>query len=161
MCFHDKPTRNDRDSYGVEWRAPDTQPGDVLLFDECGRCAPSPQEKGKTSIDYHAYHFRLVQRGGWYVLLVRHGRGDESIQLGTTSLCLAELLGKHDTDGRYLLLHALYDAHEVGERRTREETTRRYEVAFLEGRLKKRKRNHRLYVEIKPREVKTVEAATI
>ncbi len=139
MCFHDKPTRNDNDSYGVEGRAPKTAKTDKLIYDECGRC--SPQINGKGQTDYHSFHFRLVQDGerGEYHLLVRHGGGDERIPLGYPHTRIAELLGPLNSDARYLLLHAFYTTHGRATDKAEQRIALKWRSAFVDKRLKKRK----------------------
>ncbi len=140
MCFHDKPTRNDQNSYGIKGRAPALNENDTLIYDECGRCGPSPQTKGRDSIDYHSHHFRLVsQKFGPYVLIVRHGMGDERINLGHEHTKLPELLKPMSSDFRYLMLHVLYDTNKNAARKARGEEELRWRKAAAEKRIKTRK----------------------
>ncbi len=152
MCFHDKPTRNDQDSYGVKGRAPSLREGDALLFDECGRC--SPQVNGKGSTDYHSHHFRLVQaQYGGYRLLVRHGGGDERHDMGHTFTRLADLLLPMDSDSRYLMMHALYDAQRRASNAAMDKEREHWQTAAAEKRIRTRKvrGQNRVKVWIMPR----------
>jgi hypothetical protein len=150
MCTCAKPTRNDlSSSYGIEGRAPALLPGDKLLFDECGRCSPVVCGK-ENRIDHHSHHFRVVRAeyGGLY-LLVRHGGGDERVSL-RYAYELEGIFAGLDSDTRYYLLRQVYEIQKDAARIAREETANKYAKAFNEGRLKKRRRNGRRYVEIVP-----------
>jgi hypothetical protein len=75
---------------------------DVLLFDEPGRCG---------GLDSHCHHYRVVERHGSRLLLVRNGGGDTSIRLsGPVSIPLLSL----DSNGRYWLLNAIFHAQADG-----------------------------------------------
>ena len=138
MCMHDKPTRNSQCTYGIEGRAPALLDGDTLIYDEEGRC--SPQINGNGSTDYHSHHLRMVSEGSdSYCLLVRHGAGDERIDLGYGYRRLRELLAPMDSDSRYLMLYALYSVHKDAARKARDATNCLWEKAAAEKRIKTRK----------------------
>ena len=134
MCCCAKPNINGE--FGYSWNGPHVgvyplnPPAlgerDTLLFDEPGRCG---------GLDCHSHHFRLVKNCGT-VLLVRHGGGDERIYV---SLPKGFSFDGMDSNTRYFLFHAIYYAHHTGEQEGREATTRKYNSAFVDGRLKKRK----------------------
>ena len=114
MCCCGKPTINGMvnayswDGHTFSTRAPNPPPlldGDVLLYDEPGRCG---------GIDAHSHHFRLVKAGGEVALLVRHGGGDEALALGCTGRLALPAFDGLDTNARYWLLHAIYSAHSNG-----------------------------------------------
>src|SRR5690349_19548495 len=95
MCCCDSPNVNGTPGYKWQPRdeprirpidPPHLRDGDVLLFDEPGRCG---------GLDGHSYHFRLVKfaHDSNLSLLVRHGGGDECITLG----CVANVAAKHGT----------------------------------------------------------------
>ncbi|MEN6534498.1 MAG: hypothetical protein ABFD89_12595 [Bryobacteraceae bacterium] len=150
MCDCEKPTRNDEDRrFGIEGRAPVLSEGDTLIYDECGRCAPKPQVKGRNSIDFHSHHFRLVKRDyGEICLLVRHGGGDERVKLGYSYTCIPELLEPMDSDGRYLMLHALYAAHYDAARQAREQEAAKWQQAAADKRIKTRRMPKQGYVKV-------------
>lgn len=86
MCMCGKPTLNGQPGYS--WNGarpgiypinpPDLREGDELLYDEPGRCG---------GLDSHSYHLRVVRaRYGGCVLLVRHGGGDEAVNLGAAEM---------------------------------------------------------------------------
>lgn len=152
MCTCAKPTRNDEPGgYGTAHRAPDLQPNDKLIYDECGRCRP--QVNGTGSTDCHSHHFRLVDAFGCTCLLVRHGGGDERINLGGKHRRIVELLEPMDSDRRYLMLHALYSVHREATTTAREAECNRWRQAAAEKRIKTQKvRNQNLVkVWIEPR----------
>jgi hypothetical protein len=139
VCNCGKPTVNGQ--HGYKWQASDrenTYPidppkmadGDRLLFDENGRCG---------EVDSHCYHFRVVrEEGGRVVLLVRHGRGDERVNLSSTTSFL-ETLSTLDTDARYWLLSVLYHSNARGRRDATRETNHKWYQAAAEKRIKTRK----------------------
>jgi hypothetical protein len=102
--------------------------------------------------DFKSHWLCLVKpKYGPYTLLVKHGAGEERIPLvyihvATGLLALSTL----DADQRYLVLYTILRAHTDAQREATQATANKYQVAFLEGRLKRRRRNHRYHVEIKP-----------
>lgn len=147
MCMCDKPTRNDAlGGYGVINRAPELQSNDKLIFDECGRCRP--QINGTGSTDYHSHHFCLVDNYGYTVLLVRHGGGDERINLGGKHRRIVELLEPMDSDRRYLMMHAFYNVHQEAARVARETECNHWRQAAAEKRIKTQKIRGRAAVKV-------------
>lgn len=131
----DREERN----YGADpWREPTADPDDTVIFSEFGRVLDHT--------DYRSHWFVLVkaQFGGYY-LLVKHGGGQERINLGY--LCffrkghprVIDAMKVMDTDDRYLMLHTFYDIHKDSRRAERAKVTHELTQAFVEGRLKKRK----------------------
>lgn len=153
MCG--KPTINGRPGYRWNGETPgDDSPanihpvnppaladGDEMLWDEPGRCG---------GIDSHSYHFRVVGlHGSWY-LLVRHGGGDERIDLGGSRHHSRLGLERLDSDGRYWLLLAIYRIHSDAMRTARDNERDRWASAAVQKRIKVRKRGGRFRVEILP-----------
>jgi hypothetical protein len=139
MCCCGKPTINGE--VGYRWNNPDGAPGvrpvnppdlidgDVLLYDEPGRCGGQ---------DSHSYHYRVVQRHGTLYLLVRHGGGDERIRLSNGKVLLygLELL---DT-ARYWTLNAVFHAQSNAANEARVKESSKWRRAAAEKRIKTRKR---------------------
>jgi len=125
-------------------RQPTVLESDTLIFSEHGRSA--------NNVDFRSHWLTLVKaQYGGYFLLVKHGGGEERISLGYDHVCNAlDALGQLTEDQRYLILYCLYDAHKDAKHEAREERTSYFHLAFLEGRLKRRKRNHRVYCEVQP-----------
>jgi hypothetical protein len=111
MCCCNEPNVNG--TMGYQWQPthapmvrpvdpPTVEETDVLLFDEPGRCG---------GLDSHCHHYRVVERHGSRLLLVRNGGGDTSIRLsGPVSIPLLSL----DSNGRYWLLNAIFHAQADG-----------------------------------------------
>ena len=149
MCMCDKPTVNGQPGY--RWNTTEGAPGvypisapkllasETLLFDEPGRCKPQINGKGLT--DYHSHHFRLVgARYGEFRLLVKHGSGDERIDLGGAYRRIADIAGLlPDSDARYMFLYALYTMHEEGAAEARNDENEKWRKAAAEKRIKTRK----------------------
>lgn len=140
MCCCGKPTRNgEPGAYSWEGKTRGTYPisapalasGDVLLFDEPGRCG---------GIDSHAYHFRVVKTpSGSLGLVVRHGGGEVRIDYLSNKRALEAALGALDSDGRYWVLCALFHAREDAARKAVDREGRVWREAAAEKRIRTRK----------------------
>lgn len=104
-------------NYGENWGAdPRRQPtiadGDILQISEHGRII------GR--VDYRSHWFCIVrQQYGGYALLVKHGGGEERIQLGHSTIAPVVLaLLAMDADSRYLALRLLHHVNREAENRT-------------------------------------------
>ncbi len=159
MCMCGKPTRNDepgyswdgksRSVYGVEGRAPTVPAGALILYDEPGRCGGT---------DSHSYHFRVVDtRGdGWkYTLLVRHGGGDEAIDIGGPRGLVFGIGAAGDSDARYWLMAWFYHHRYYAIREAKEAERRQWAEAAVEKRIKIKRRNGSRYVSIEPKRAET------
>ena len=133
--------RYDPENYGSEpWREPKPEEGDTVIFSEFGRVLD------KTDCRSHWFMMVKVRIGG-YNLLVKHGGGQERIELGylhsyhrtgeTSRIIRA--MEDMDTDARYLMLYTFFDVAKDARRRERDKVTAELTSAFVEGRLKKRK----------------------
>jgi hypothetical protein len=140
MCCCGKPTINGEQGY--RWNVPDgptsirpvdppaLADGDVLLVDEPGRCG---------GLDSHHLHLRVVAKNATSraaELLVRHGCGDERIRLSGP---VASYLPSLDSNGRYWMLSAIYQAHSDGARDARQKESLRWRKAANDKRIKTRK----------------------
>jgi len=114
-----------------EWRQPKEHDGDTVLYSECGRVLDR--------VDYRSHWFKLVngQYGG-YALLVKHGGGEERVQLGYNKRIAAPFFNM-DSDARYLLLYQFLSIYHDAKRAAEDATAKLYRTAFAEDRLKKRK----------------------
>ena len=150
MCMCGKPTINgqpnayswDGKQFSTRHPFPPAVPdGDELLFDEPGRCG---------GIDAHSHHFRLVKaQYGGFGLLVRHGGGEETVNLGYAVVRqLIPAMREMDSTTRFWLLHTLYttarDAGELAAGRMEH----RWRVAAAEKRIRTRKRRGQNLVEV-------------
>jgi hypothetical protein len=118
------------------WRAPTLVDGDELIFCEHGRILDAQTDRG---VDCRSHWFRVVKsRLGLYLLLVKHGGGEEHIPFGYSRRTV-EALHPLSSDARYWLLHEFYRMHRDSREITVRETVTRYQKAFVDGRLKKRK----------------------
>lgn len=136
MCCCGKPTINGQDGY--KWNKPDgptsiypvnppmLEENDRLLADEPGRCGGS---------DSHHLHLRLVKNCG-LALLAKHGGGEERFRLSGP---IADTLLGLDSNARYWLLAAMYQAHLDGEHQARSATASTWRKAAAEKRIKTRK----------------------
>ena len=135
MCCCSEPNENGQPGYSWDGKIVSTRPvnppmlndGDMLLFDEPGRCG---------GMDSHCHHYRLVKSAGGTMLLVQHGGGTERLRV---SLPRGFSLDCMDSNTRYWILNAIYHASSDARRDSRDETSLEYRKAFVDGRLKKRK----------------------
>lgn len=141
----------------IDWgkepfREPTLNPGDVLLIDEPGRVFKGGGALWGTC--YQSHYLRVVRSEyGSLTLLVKHGAGEERIHLDSTrSKRAIEGIQKLDSDTRYSVLYTLYALHRDTNRNTRDQTAALYTGAFLEGRLKRRRKGGRVtaYIADKP-----------
>lgn len=149
MCFCDKPTINgtapvktcfEYPASNYQPNPPDLQDGDVLLFDEPGRCG---------GLDSHSHHFRVVKYGcGSVALLVRHGGGDERIRL-YPHRDLPKFLEAMDSNTRYWMLATIHSAHRDGASDATMTERTRWQTAAAEKRIKTRKHTSRGYRSVK------------
>ena len=151
MCCCEKPTSNgtapikmtfDTPASNYRPNPPELAEGDVLLFDEPGRCGgrnpdAKPGELGAGGLDCHSHHYRLVRHCG-LALLVRHGGGDERIRLSST-WAFEQTLNSLDSNGRYWLFNAIYHAQNDAASRARETERLEWKTAAAEKRIKTRK----------------------
>lgn len=151
MCCCGQPTINGQP--GFRWQPndpPSVYPvnppalgdGDELLYDEPGRCGGT---------DCHCHHYRIVRprhRGG-IALYVRHGAGNERIDLhGHGAGSLEPTIATLDTTARYWLLHAIYYAYHDGERKAADKCNSTWTQAAAEKRIKTRKNSRRGTVKV-------------
>jgi len=134
-----------------EWRQPVPAEGDTVLFAEHGRILPGSGDGSiiGRGVDCRSHSFKLVRPryGRGVDLLVRHGGGDERFEVDHSGRIVAAF-EPLDSDARYWLLHTLHNLHRRAADDARTRTANRYAQAFAEGRLKKRRRNGRVFVEI-------------
>lgn len=102
--------------------------------------APGPIIKGTNhDVTYQSFNLSLVQYYSTYLLLIRHGSGQERIELGTTSRFLKDILPKLSEVEAFSVLFTVYKAYRKGKDVAASETATQYREAFASGRLKKRK----------------------
>lgn len=139
MCYCEKPNINGQPGYCWNDRKyvgthpvdpPDISEGDILLHDEPGRCGE------KT--DSHSHHYRVVRRHGRLHLLVRHGAGDECIDIRAKK-CMEPLLASLDSNARYWLLNSIYHCQDYEKRDVRNKLNEQWRQAAAEKRIKTKK----------------------
>lgn len=104
--------------------------GDVLIYDEPGRCG---------GLDCHSHHFRLVRNGPYHVVRVRHGAGEEFVNLPCVADRLVYSLVDLDSNARFRLLHTLYSLHEKATSDAAARTHAHWKRAAAEKRIRTRK----------------------
>lgn len=125
------------DDWGREaWRQPTIGADEELLYSEPGRVLRNGPFGGT---DCRSHSFAVVKpKFGNYFLLVKHGGGEESVDLGYSKRIVAAL-EPLDSDTRYWLLHVLLDVRHRAQTETRDRVASEYRRAFVAGTLKKRK----------------------
>jgi hypothetical protein len=140
MCACNQPTINGQPGYSWDGHTvtthqvnpPELINGDVLIFDEPGRC-------GK--IDAHCHHFRLVYNGRSLFLLVANGLGTKRIPLSNYGSSLVDTLSAVDSDARFWILRCIHSTVRNMCTATERDKTQVWATAFLSKRIKKQKRN--------------------
>jgi hypothetical protein len=155
--FERCPSVLDPDNHSYKerrWRAPAVEEDEEIIFDEPGRILPPIENVSPT--DCRSHYFRVTKsRFGKYRLRVKHGGGEESWDLDYSHRTFFGLR-QMNSDSRYRLLWVIMDAHKAGEK----EGANKYRRYFLEGRLKKRKKNGAAYVEVLPKVVEAIASKT-
>jgi hypothetical protein len=121
-----------------DWRRPSLPDGEVVVFDEPGRVLPDARTGGGTCCRSHHFVVSTAATGGMPMLRVRHGGGQRCWPLSWDPR-LIEALAALDSDQRFRMLWTLAAAHEESYRKGAAESAERYEAAFVQGRLRKRK----------------------
>lgn len=127
---------------------PTLQEGEVLLYDEPGRCGGQ---------DSHCHHYRITA-GRHPMLLVRHGGGEERIRLSNPQQVL-RALEMLDSQGRYWLLNALYHAQADARRAGANAMDAVWHKAAAERRIKVRKVRNTDLVRVEIKQVPYVESS--
>lgn len=149
MCMCGKPTINGQ--FGYVWNGqqsagtypvnpPALAEGDVIIYDEPGRCG---------GMDSHSHHILVVRARIGYDMLIRHGGGDERIDLSGGKMWV-DALEALDSNARYWLLLAMYHSQYYAAKNARELTNRDWRKAAAEKRIKTRKVKTGVKVWIEP-----------
>ena len=131
------------DNWGADpRRKPSIGEDEQELFSECGRSL--------NNTDYRSHWFVMTENHGQVQILVKHGAGEERFHLGFKSMLkqFVDAAASMDSDTRYLTFHTLFRVHSEARYSAITDTSRKYAQAFVDGRLKKRKRNNQVRVEI-------------
>lgn len=123
-----------------DWRAPTVPEGQTLVFDEPGRVMDRRTNGGGSDVCYRSYWFRVTRWHSALILRIKHGGGEESQPLGYVEDAIHTILHALDSDARFFVLWELYDARKEGAKQAAARTAASYSQAFVDGRLKKRKR---------------------
>jgi len=148
MCCCEKSTINgtapikmtsDTPAFSYPPNPPALRDGEVMLYDEPGRCNPGCG-------DSHAYHFCVTADGARASLLVRHGAGDERMEFGRA--CTLPILTRLDSTDRYNLFAAIFHSQSKAVRDAREAERMLWKEAAAEKRIKTRKQPSRGVVKV-------------
>lgn len=157
MCMCATPNVNGQTGY--RWNTandsvhpvnpPDLRCGEELIYDLPGRC-------GRRS-DSHSYHFRVVRMQGAYLIVVRHGGGDERMDFGHRwKTSFGELLESLDDDGRYWLVCSVYHIAKQEVQKAVDAERDMWRRAAAEKRIKTRKVKGGVRVTVLPPEKQAV-----
>ena len=150
MCCCEKNVVNGQPGYSWDGHTtqihpivpPDIAQGDTVLFDEPGRCC---KVRG---IDCHCHHLAFVKSdGNSRYIACRHGGGTVCYEVPRYAKIDYVLAGL-DSDGRYWLMYAMWEAASSAAKQSRADTERTWATAVAENRTKIRRRHGRRYVEI-------------
>lgn len=120
----------------AEWRKPKIEEA-TEIFSEPGRII---QYEGGTKVDYssHWFVFAKAEYGG-YVLYVKNGGGEERLNLSHRIKAIVPALNAMSSDERFLMFWEMMDIEHKARREAAANEAMRYQAAFVDGRLKKRK----------------------
>ena len=132
------------------WRSPSEDKDETVLFSEHGRILHNTC--------YRAYWFKIVRGGhfGKSYLIVKHGGGQERIALGYRFELLQPAFEAMDSDTRFLMMFEIFTVQGEQAREAAAQQAHYYQRAFLEGRLKKRRKNNRIRCEVLPEIVQKI-----
>lgn len=149
MCMCKKPNLNGTIGYSWDGRQEIIHPlGPPLLnegeiiYDEPGRCG--------YGVDCHSHHFTLSKSCGNYYLSCMHGSGEDVIFISNPGTLILGNWETMDSDTRYHTFFMIHKVHQEGCRASSAKTRTEWASAFLDNRLKKRKRNLVVSVYIEP-----------
>jgi hypothetical protein len=145
MCCCGKPVVNGQEGYSWDGKRfgvhpvnpPTLRDGEVLLYDEPGRCG---------GIDSHCHHYRLVSHGGTLQLLVKHGGGEERIDYLSNSKALRALFDAMDSNGRYWMLNAMWHAQSNAASEARRLEAAKWRNAAFEKRIVVKRRSGKVSI---------------
>ena len=114
------------------------------MYDEPGRIVYRTKDAARypgEGTDCRSHWFRVVRQGagGRYFLLVQHGGGDQRVSLGYNYRNYAAMFDPLTPDARFWLMWQMLEIYNEARMEAAKETAHKYEQAFVEGRLKKRK----------------------
>lgn len=133
------------------WRRPTVPADEAVVFEEPGRVLK--REGERNGVCCRSHYFVVTKPSyGQPQLRVKHGGGEQALALGYDQHVL-EGLERLTSDERFRFFWLLLDTHREGYTRGSGKVSAEYEAAFLEGRLRKRKKRgtNAVRVEIKPR----------
>ena len=141
----------DSENWGAEeWRKPSIPEDAVEIFSEYGRIIPT--REGRHGVDYRSTWLLLFKyKVSGYRLRVKHGAGEETFDLGFHPEPLIKALAMLTSDERYEAIYTIYRTSSDAEKTARQETATYYKTAFYEKRLKVKRRDKKIYVEVLPR----------
>ncbi len=126
------------------------------IFSECGRVIR--HEGANWGVDYRSHWLVLFKYDiGGYCLRVKHGGGEETFDLGHSAEPLIKAFEGLSSDDRYEALYIVYKAASTAAQTASEETRVRYARAFLDKRLKRRRSQNKIYVDVLP-EIVSIQA---
>lgn len=118
------------------WRAPTVPDDETLLYLEPGRVLQQERHR----VCYSAYWYSLSQcRRGRLLLRVKHGAGEECLDLGYSNPQKLAAFAALDSDSRYMMFHTLRSVGDESAKTAASKMRHEYAKAFVDGRLRKRK----------------------
>lgn len=138
----DNITGQEYENYGAdEWRKPEIEKDEEFLISEHGRVI--------NNVCYRSHWLGIIkQKYEQYYLIVKHGGGQEKIYLNYKGKYIVKILEKLTSDERYLMMYEMLDIKNRAEQIKCEEVSKKYETAFIEGRLKKRKHRNSNFISV-------------
>lgn len=120
------------------WRRPSVIDGETVVVEEPGRVLPSAD--GRHDVCCRSHYFLVVRAGtGAITLRVKHGAGEESMNLGWDTTRVLRGFEAMDSDARFRFCWMLMQTRSDAARAATEHADARWRSAILEGRVRRRK----------------------
>lgn len=144
--------RNDEETWSEACRQPTVNEGEELLHNECGRIVRNDDKRPGHGVDCRSHAYSLIATSNYdadLVLAVKHGGGEERHAL-KYAWGFRAAMNALTSDQRYSVFKTIDATVNGAQVLAIQQTSKKYANAFVEGRLKKRRRNKRIFVEIEP-----------
>ena len=118
--------------------------GEDVVFDEPGRCSGA-------RVDSHSHHVALISNGGLLSVICRHGGGEFRYSIPEYRSQIINMLARMTSDERYWFLLSIWEGMDHAAKEARIDTSREWQRAAIEKRIRVRSRKGMRRAEVLPR----------
>ena len=115
-----------------------------MVFDEPGRCSGA-------RVDSHSHHVALISNGGLLSVICRHGGGEFRYSIPEYRSQIINMLARMTSDERYWFLLSIWEGMDHAAKEARIDTSREWQRAAIEKRIRVRSRKGMRRAEVLPR----------